>query len=174
MRDNDRLSLKHLPIMYPQDATKPKKSSVQSSSADMNPLRETETSPYGWTLQTLFVHFNSLLVAQKEAIFLAQSAAAAAMIKAENATEKRFEGVNEFRLTLSDQQRAFIPRLEVENLYAAMNDRVTKLELRNQELNARQSGIGVGWAYVVAGLGFLGGAIGVVSFVISIIKLKAG
>ena len=34
------------------------------------------------------------------------------MSKAETATEKRFESVNEFRQTLSDQTRSFVSKVE--------------------------------------------------------------
>jgi hypothetical protein len=42
----------------------------------------------------------------------ALSAADKATLKAENAVEKRFESVNEFRATLSDQTRSFLTRSE--------------------------------------------------------------
>lgn len=42
----------------------------------------------------------------------ALEAADKAIAKAESATEKRFEGVNEFRAQLADQTRTFIPRTE--------------------------------------------------------------
>jgi hypothetical protein len=45
-----------------------------------------------------------------KAVDAALAAAKEAVIKAETATEKRFESVNEFRQTLSDQTRHFITR----------------------------------------------------------------
>ncbi len=48
------------------------------------------------------------------------AAAKEAVNKAEMATEKRFEGVNEFRSQLADQARTFIPRNEVEQAVAAL------------------------------------------------------
>jgi hypothetical protein len=51
--------------------------------------------------------------AQSKAIQDALTAAEKAVVKAEVATEKRFEGVNEFRQTLSDQAANFISRKEL-------------------------------------------------------------
>ncbi len=61
---------------------------------------------------------NSSLLAAKEAV-----------LKAENASEKRFESINEFRNTLRDQQANLLPRIEAdkifENLYRQV-DNITK------------------------------------------------
>ena len=52
-----------------------------------------------------------------------------AITKAESAQEKRFEGVNEFRQTLGDQQATFITKTEAETTReASVKDRA---ELRN-------------------------------------------
>src|SRR5687768_2375402 len=57
---------------------------------------------------------NTALSAAKEAVNAAMLAANAAVTKAETAYDKRFEAVNEFRGTLSDQQRTLMPRAEAE------------------------------------------------------------
>jgi hypothetical protein len=56
------------------------------------------------------------LVTATEAVNAALAAAETAVNKAETATEKRFEGVNEFRQTLTDQAAAFPTRAEVSSL----------------------------------------------------------
>jgi hypothetical protein len=55
---------------------------------------------------------------------LAMSAAEKAVTKAEAASEKRFEGVNEFRGALTDYQKNLITRSEVETQIKAINDRI--------------------------------------------------
>jgi exonuclease VII small subunit len=53
----------------------------------------------------------------------ALASAEKAVSKAEVASEKRFEGVNEFRQSLNDSQRLNMPRLEVEGLVRAANEK---------------------------------------------------
>ena len=52
--------------------------------------------------------------AQKEAVNAALAAADRAVTKAELAAERRFEGLNELRGAMQDQQRNLIPRAEVD------------------------------------------------------------
>lgn len=59
-----------------------------------------------------FVTFRALLDGNAEKVALALAAADKAVTKAETATEKRFEGVNEFRQQLADQTSTFLPRSE--------------------------------------------------------------
>jgi hypothetical protein len=54
--------------------------------------------------------------------------AAKAIEKAETATERRFEGVNEFRAQLSDQAARFVTRDEL----AALEDKLVGLVERNR------------------------------------------
>jgi len=62
-------------------------------------------------------YVEALLSERDKQIALALNSAEKAVTKAETATEKRFESVNEFRLTLSDQTKTFVTRGE---LYAAL------------------------------------------------------
>lgn len=81
----------------------------------------------GWTLDTLKEHFDTLLTERKEAqqraidsALLAAKELNAQALQAANerfaafvaATDKRFESVNEFRGTLSDQAATLLPRTE--------------------------------------------------------------
>ena len=70
-----------------------------------------------------------------------------AILKAEAATEERFKGVNEFRNTLSDQQRTFIPRSEAELQNSNLNDRLHKLETRITTVEGKGTGISQGSAF---------------------------
>jgi hypothetical protein len=85
----------------------------------------------------------AVLTARVEERFASQKEA---IIKVEQTTEKRFESVNEFRKTLSDQASNFATRERVDNI----NDRLTTIE-------GKSSGFSSGWAILVAvGAGLLG------------------
>lgn len=70
------------------------------------------------------------LVALKENIAMAFASSEKAIQKAEWAADKRFESVNEFRKTLTDQTATFIARVQVEVLLKAVNDKVDSLASR--------------------------------------------
>lgn len=93
--------------------------------------------------------------AQETANKLALEAAEKAVLKAENASEKRFEGVNEFRAALSDQAGSFITRKEVEALLLGVNDKLGRLD--NQASASAGRGIGMGqlWVLIVGGIELL-------------------
>lgn len=65
---------------------------------------------------------------QEKAVNAALAAAERAVGKAEVATEKRLEGMNEFRQTLSDQAALLMPRKESEERFAAFMERMQKVE----------------------------------------------
>lgn len=83
--------------------------------------------------------------------------------KAEKATEKRFDSVNEFRQTLTDQSSTFMPRAEVELGNQRILERLQDLSDRYKYLEGRGSGINVAWLY---GLGVVSASGTIVSFVI--------
>jgi len=62
--------------------------------------------------------------AAEQAVAVALANAEKATAKAETAAERRFESVNEFRRTLSDQTSTFIPRAEFDSSVKAILDRV--------------------------------------------------
>jgi hypothetical protein len=73
--------------------------------------------------------------AQAEKVALALAASDKAVTKAEIATEKRFESVNEFRAQLQDQTRTFVAREEANVLFKAMQD---KLDLIQDQMKSGQ------------------------------------
>ncbi len=112
------------------------------------------------------------LKAQNDAVVLAMEAASKAVIKAEAASEKRFDAVNEFRATLADQQRTLMPRSEAEvrlNSMAEKMDSLAKsLTIRLDaivadviEIRATRKGFGEGWGVVVGALSLIVAAIAV-------------
>lgn len=96
-----------------------------------------------WTLEALKEHydaliklqnddFNQLLKERDERMVQRYNSMELAVNKAEVATEKRFEGVNEFRAQLGDQSRTLMPRIETEVLIKNIND---KIETSNKSIN---------------------------------------
>jgi hypothetical protein len=67
------------------------------------------------------------LAGTKTEIGAALVSADRAVQKAEVATEKRFESVNEFRGTLDNQQRTLIPRSEVDVIKSSLEEKITQL-----------------------------------------------
>ncbi len=78
----------------------------------------------GWTTDTALQHllmirdadmgrYEQRFLAQERAVEAALFSARTATEKADSASERRFESVNEFRATLKDQQSTFITRGEV-------------------------------------------------------------
>lgn len=102
------------------------------------------------------------LAAQEKAVAAALAAADRAVSKAELAAERRFESVNEFRATLTDQARTFMPRAEAEQAIQTLHE---KLETITNRVNARDERANT-WA---SGWGLIVGIVGVVSAVIAII-----
>lgn len=114
--------------------------------------------------------FNDTKIAVDAALIAADKTVAAALAgqkeavtKAEVAAEKRFESVNEFRNTLSDQQRNLMPRSEAEIQFKSLNEKVDNLKLQN----ISELGQGMG---VKEGMGYIIGIIGVVSAIIAILS----
>lgn len=93
--------------------------------------------------------------AQEKAINAALASAERAVLKAELATEKRFESVNEFRGTLDNQQRTLIPRSEVDVLVRGLEEKIAQLTKQIDAMVAERVGIRGGWGYAVGVVGFL-------------------
>lgn len=87
--------------------------------------------------------------AQEKAINAALAAASTAVNKAEIAAEKRFEGVNEFRGQLADQQRTFMPRQEADSEFRALRDKLDGLTQRLDRSEGRSSGVQASTATLV-------------------------
>ena len=72
---------------------------------------------------------------------LALTAADKAVNKAETATEKRFEGVNEFRQTLADQASRLMPREEALSKFGNIEKDLNALDKELQTLREQRSGV---------------------------------
>ena len=86
-----------------------------------------------------------------------------AVCKAEIATEKRFEGVNEFRAQLGDQARTFLPRQEYELAHKNLINKIDDLKTRFDKVENMKQGGNVVWAYVISGMSLIGTIIVIVT-----------
>jgi hypothetical protein len=73
---------------------------------------------------------------------MALAASDKAITKAEVTTEKRFEGVNEFRAALSDQSATLLPRSEYAVQHKAVVDQVNILSDIVTKMTGRGEGMG--------------------------------
>lgn len=94
--------------------------------------------------------------AQEKAVQAALAAADRATAKAETASEKRFEGVNEFRASLSDQSRLLMPRAESEQIVKSLEAKIAALEERVSARDNRGLGMGALAGWIVAGIATVG------------------
>ena len=92
-----------------------------------------------------------------------------AIVKAEEATERRFEGVNEFRQTLGDQAASFATRMEVNQQMLAVNEKVDLVTSRMDRLDGRSGGNNQTILWVIAGVGILGTLAGITGTVVAIV-----
>lgn len=131
-----------------------------------------------WTVDTLHEHILSLLVerdravqaalaAAEKAVQAALLAADRAVAKAENAAERRFESVNEFRSTLSDQASQFVTRQEHQVALDALSEKVDDLRNRERTQSGHASGVTDGWKLLV-------GAVALVATLITIFLTVRG
>jgi hypothetical protein len=82
------------------------------------------------------------LAGTKTEIGAALVSADRAVQKAEVATEKRFESVNEFRGTLDNQQRTLIPRSEVDVIKMSLEEKIAQLTKTLDEVRRSDALIG--------------------------------
>jgi hypothetical protein len=81
----------------------------------------------GWTLETLKEHLESRIVSTEKSVTIAMAAADKAVTKAEVATEKRFDSVNEFRNAMKDQQNTFADKTQTDFRLAAIEKSMEKI-----------------------------------------------
>ncbi len=89
-----------------------------------------------WTILALKEHLEARISALKENVGTALIASDKAVSKAEVASERRFDGVNEFRQTLSDQAATFLTRNEYNSEHKNL---IQKYELISQQFNELRS-----------------------------------
>jgi hypothetical protein len=88
--------------------------------------------------------------AMDEKTSLALTSSKEAVAKAETATEKRFDAVNEFRGQLKDQASTLLPRAEAEAKFRSFDDKLDDLKKSRDEGQGKTTGVGASWGVVAA------------------------
>lgn len=101
------------------------------------------------------------MAAAEKAVSTAMVAAKEAVAKQETANEKRFEGVNEFRQTLTDQAQTFARTDLMMAKFDSLEKRLSELTNSVTAFHAAAGGIGKVWGWIV---GLAGIVIAAVSF----------
>lgn len=100
-------------------------------------------------------------ITQEKAVAAALSATREAISKSETATEKRFESVNEFRQTLSDQNAGFLSRTEYEANHKALVSMVVALTDRFNISTGQKEGSDITMGKIYAAVGVVGAILGI-------------
>lgn len=107
------------------------------------------------------------MIAAEKAVNAAMAAAEKAVTKAEISTDKRFEGVNEFRSALADQATNLLPRVEYNVQHIAATEKQASLDKRMDEMQNQLTAI------TSAAVGKTTGISNVGSIIMGIIALMA-
>ena len=108
-----------------------------------------------WNVYSLKEYFDMAIAKMDEKIEQRFCAVKEAVDKADKATEKRFEGVNEFRNTLGDQQRTFIPRREFEISIESLSRKIVDIEKHMDKIGNMKAGGNVVLAYIISAISFV-------------------
>lgn len=136
-----------------------------------------------WTTESLRIHLTALLhdesatrareilsardaaiaavQAQRDLFEADKVATSTAITKAESATEKRLDSMNEFRQSLADQSNRFMPRVETDAKLDALNKTVDALEKRLGSAEGKYSGMLAIGAGVVSALAAIGSVVAI-------------
>lgn len=128
--------------------------SKSCDSASLHALEE-RVAALDRLMEAKFVTFQVLVSSQAEKVALALNAADKAVSKAEQATEKRFESVNEFRASLADQSATLITRAEFISKVEAVAEKLSDLTDRLNRAEGKGAGIGALWGWIIGAIGLL-------------------
>jgi hypothetical protein len=87
---------------------------------------------------------------QEKAVNAALQAAERAVTKAEIASEKRFDSVNEFRAALSDSARLLMPRAEAEQRMGAIEKLVYDIKTKIDAKEDKTAGLSQGLLMIIS------------------------
>jgi alpha-D-ribose 1-methylphosphonate 5-triphosphate synthase subunit PhnH len=113
-----------------------------------------------WEAQNKAVE--TAMIAAEKAVQAALLFAERAVGKAEIATEKRFESVNEFRAQLADQSSTLLTRTEYLAGHKALEEKITGVKENQSASTGASQAVANGWKYVLAAGMFLLGLAGVI------------
>jgi hypothetical protein len=100
------------------------------------------------------------LAAAREAVNVAMTAAEKAVTKAEYASEKRFESVNEFRAQMSDMQATFARSDLVSSRFESLEKKIDELAGYRSSSMGRSTAFNQGFGWIAIGIGALSSLMG--------------
>src|ERR1035437_207791 len=107
-----------------KDPTLNVRAMVDESSQRLDDLRKCEVKRIDEKIDSNDKKYQIQFNDSKEAVLAALASTKEAINKAEQANEKRFDAVNEFRSTLSDQQAKLMTRTEYESAHKALAEKI--------------------------------------------------
>jgi hypothetical protein len=123
---------------------------------------ENDFRPSSWSVDTLKEFMNQRFADQDKAVQAALLAAKEAVLKAEVASEKRFESVNEFRAQLADQTNTLMPRAEVNTRFDSLSEKISDLTSRITRTEASTTGSQLTVGRVIAIVGVFVAFLGII------------
>lgn len=118
-----------------------------------------------WDVDTLKTYLDTRFNDQDKMVQAAVVAIKEAVDKANQANEKRFESVNEFRASLSDQTSSFITRTEYNGAHSALEKRISDLTDRVNIMTGKNTGLANGWGILVALVATVAAGIAIVYYI---------
>jgi anion-transporting ArsA/GET3 family ATPase len=100
------------------------------------PTDDDKHNPDGWTFATLYKHVMEISNANKEATAIAMASSEKAILKAENATDKRLELLNELKGAMKDREVSFADKEQTDF-------RLTAIDKKLAEQGGKSQGIGL-------------------------------
>jgi hypothetical protein len=121
----------------------------------------------GWTTDTLRIYLDKqietlrLNIARRfddaeKALSVSLVSSKDAVAKAEIATEKRFDTLNGYRAIMADQAARLMPRAEIEQRTAGLNDRLDRITHRMDLQEGKETGSQNSWAYLLGAVAIFG------------------
>lgn len=112
---------------------------------------ETELRPSGWSVDTLKEYVEQRFITAEKAVKTANEA-----------SEKRFDAVNEFRGQLGDQVRTFLPRTEYDARHETLENRVSELTDRLNRSDGKTRGSEITMGKIYAAIGAVGAILAII------------
>lgn len=101
------------------------------------------------------IRYSQRADSQDKAVNTAMTSATAAVAKAETATEKRLEGLNELRAMADGQAATFARSEEMKLVHQAIEKRMDTQGALVQQMIARGGGLKEAWGYIVGAAGLV-------------------
>ena len=128
----------------------------------------------GWTIDTLYVHLETLLReqdrrmverfdAQEKALNAALASAALAVDKAEDAARRWRADANEWRQAMTDREEKFMSRTDAVARFENLSRQMSEVKEAQSSSSGRSEGINLLWAVIIGGLGV---AVGVIALIV--------